>query len=110
MTVGVSVCLKFVMPVDVRATFDSTKRSVRLCWNVLDTSFIRGYAVFKTDYDDEAAGRTVQLPGGPFTASCITDSLGTQDRTCEYRVASLLKNERATVTSDGVMVSPATTP
>ena len=99
----VRVSLRLILPTGIRADYDSLMRTVRLCWNVADTTQVQGFAVFRRDFNADGNGLT-RLPGAPFIADCFTDSTVTKNRAYEYRIASILKNARATVMGAGVKV------
>ncbi|HEX2959933.1 MAG TPA: hypothetical protein VHO70_24065 [Chitinispirillaceae bacterium] len=99
----VHVNVKFVTPLEIQAAYDTVKQMVHLCWNIRDTSQLRCYAVFRKNINS-GENRMIQLPDVALTHPCFSDSTGEQNKTYEYRIASLLKNERATVVSQKVTV------
>jgi hypothetical protein len=100
---AVRVSVKLVTPIDVQAVYDTVKHTVRLCWNVLDTTLLRGYAVFRQNADAGENGM-LQLTSALLTAPCFTDTTGRPGQAYEYRIASMLKNGRATVVGGEVTV------
>jgi fibronectin type 3 domain-containing protein len=99
--VSVDVSVGYITPVDVKAVYDSVKMTVNLSWDVGDTMLIKGFNVYR-----KAAGDLLTPINGKLVkAKAFSDSGIDPNSTYEYRIASLIKNDRAEVKSAAVTVS-----
>jgi hypothetical protein len=100
---SVKTSLKYLIPSNVKFTYDTLKQTVRLQWNRPDTTLIKGFTVFrKTINTNEIT--PVQISSPLQTNTCYIDSSAEQHNVYEYRVASIVKKDRAIIKSAGVTV------
>jgi hypothetical protein len=97
------ICLNYITPTNVNFTYDTLKQMVHLRWSRPDMALVQGFAVFRRTIDINGTSLT-QLSNAVVNDTFYIDSMGEQNRTYEYCIASIVKNVRAEVKSASVKV------
>ncbi|HMA65911.1 MAG: hypothetical protein ACM31E_01095 [Fibrobacterota bacterium] len=94
--------LKYQTPSKVNFTYDTLKQTVYLRWCKPDMTIIQSFALFRRNV--ETNDDPIQINGSLLTDTFYIDSSAEQHNCYEYRVASVVKKDRAVIKSTGVTV------
>ncbi len=100
---SVRISLKGVTPAGVRFVYDTLKQTARLFWNRLDTSLVAGFNIYRKNHDAPEELLT-RLNRTPAEDTLFIDSTGGQDQTYDYRITAVVKNNRAEIKSEELIV------
>jgi hypothetical protein len=94
----VRICLDYLTPKNVDYLYDTLKQTVSLRWSKPDMTIVQGFSVFRKN----TVGNDTSL--APISDALLSDtvfidSLGEQNQTYEYRIVSIVGNNRAKVMS-----------
>jgi hypothetical protein len=90
-------------PKNVSFVFDTLKQTVQLRWDRPDMTLIQGFSVFRRGADTTETSLT-QINNALLSDTLFIDSTGRQNQSYEYRIASIVKKDRAKVMSKPVNV------
>lgn len=101
--ITLNVHSRHLIPADLNYTYDTLNQTVHLQWNRPDMTIVRGFTVYR---------RRVDSTGNVFSPisdliendTFYTDSTGLQNQSYEYRIGSMIKNNRSDVKSAKVKV------
>jgi hypothetical protein len=89
-------------PQNLNAVFDTMGQVVKLMWNRLDSSLVKGYKIYRLNKTQNSA--IPFLDSTLVNDTIFVDSQGIQDQRYEYRIAAINKNNQEGQKSDGVQI------
>jgi hypothetical protein len=94
------------VPLNLRAGYDTLTQWVTLRWNILDTSLVNGYYLYRRKIDENSAFAEI-LDSLQANDTVFVDTTAVQDLVYEYRIAAINKTGQEGMKSDGVKVTIA---
>jgi fibronectin type 3 domain-containing protein len=101
--IQLQIALHYVTPANLQYTYDTLNQQAHLRWNRPDMTIVRGFTIYRKCLNN--GGELFSKIGNlSVNDTLYTDSTGVQNKFYEYRVASVIKNNRSEVKSEGVNV------